>query len=142
MKKFISSKNILTVSILWFLVAFMVVIMFFSYQENPISIVPVIIISLAIALIIWVLLDTRYVIKNNNLYYRSGPIRGRIDVKKIKTVQYFSGLNIPVNTKPALDTKGYIISYNQFDAIYVSPKLTEKFLAELLKINPRILVTK
>ena len=142
MKKFISSKNILTVSILWFLVAFMVAIMFFSYQENPISIVPVIIISLAIALIIWVLLDTRYVIKNNNLYYRSGPIRGRIDVKKIKTVQYFSGLNIPVNTKPALDTKGYIISYNQFDAIYVSPKLTEKFLAELLKINPRILVTK
>ena len=142
MKKFISSNNILTVSILWFLVAFMVVIMFFSYQENPISIVPVIIISLAIALIIWVLLDTRYVIKNNNLYYRSGPIRGRIDVKKIKTVQYFSGLNIPVNTKPALDTKGYIISYNQFDAIYVSPKLTEKFLAELLKINPRILVTK
>ena len=114
----------------------------FSYQENPISIVPVIIISLAIALIIWVLLDTRYVIKNNNLYYRSGPIRGRIDVKKIKTVQYFSGLNIPVNTKPALDTKGYIISYNQFDAIYVSPKLTEKFLAELLKINPRILVTR
>ena len=142
MKKFISSKNILTVSILWFLVAFMVAIMFFSYQENPISIVPVIIISLAIALIIWVLLDTRYVIKNNNLYYRSGPIRGRIDVKKIKTVQYFSGLNIPVNTKPALDTKGYIISYNQFDAIYVSPKFTEKFLAELLKINPRILVTK
>ena len=142
MKKFISSKNILTVSILWFLVAFMVAIMFFSYQENPISIVPVIIISMAIALIIWVLLDTRYVIKNNNLYYRSGPIRGRIDVKKIKTVQYFSGLNIPVNTKPALDTKGYIISYNQFDAIYVSPKLTEKFLAELLKINPRILVTK
>ena len=142
MKKFISSKNILTVSILWFLVAFMVAIMFFSYQENPISIVPVIIISLAIALIIWVLLDTRYVIKNNNLYYRSGPIRGRIDVKKIKTVQYFSGLNIPVNTKPALDTKGYIISYNQFDAIYVSPKLTEKFLAELLKINPRISVTR
>ena len=142
MKKFISSNNILTVSILWFLVAFMVAIMFFSYQENPISIVPVIIISLAIALIIWVLLDTRYVIKNNNLYYRSGPIRGRIDVKKIKTVQYYSGLNIPVNTKPALDTKGYIISYNQFDAIYVSPKLTEKFLAELLKINPRILVTK
>ena len=142
MKKFISSKNILTVSILWFLVAFMVAIMFFSYQENPISIVPVIIISLAIALIIWVLLDTRYVIKNNNLYYRSGPIRGRIDVKKIKTVQYFSGLNIPVNTKPALDTKGYIISYNQFDAIYVSPKFTENFLAELLKINPRILVTK
>lgn len=142
MKKFISSKNILTVSILWFLVAFMVAIMFFSYQENPISIVPVIIISLAIALIIWVLLDTRYVIKNNNLYYRSGPIRGRIDVKKIKTVQYFSGLNIPVNTKPALDTKGYIISYNQFDAIYVSPKFTENFLAELLKINPRILVTR
>lgn len=142
MKKFISSKNILTVSILWFLVAFMVAIMFFSYQENPISIVPVIIISLAIALIIWVLLDTRYVIKNNNLYYRSGPIRGRIDVKKIKTVQYYSGLNIPVNTKPALDTKGYIISYNQFDAIYVSPKFTENFLAELLKINPRILVTR
>lgn len=141
MKNFISSKNVVTVSILWFLVIFMLAMIIFSYQKNTSSLVTVIIISLVVSLIVWVLLDTRYVIKNNNLLYRSGPFRGRIAINKIKSISYFSGLNIPVNTKPALDTKGYIIRYNNYDDIYVSPKLKDNFLAELLKINPDILVT-
>ena len=86
MKNFISSKNSLTITILWFLVLFLSVMMFISYQEKKVSIVPIIIISLVTALIIWVLLDTRYVIKNGNLLYRSGPFRGRIDINKIKSI--------------------------------------------------------
>lgn len=138
MKKFISSKNLVTITILWFLVLFMTGIVFFSYQEISNSLVPITIISLVTAIIIWILLDTRYVIKGSNLLYRSGPLRGKIDINKIKSIQYFSGLNIPGNTKPALDTEGYIINYNQWETIYVSPKLKDIFLAELLKINPRI----
>ena len=142
MKNFISSKNSLTITILWFLVLFLSVMMFISYQEKKVSIVPIIIISLVTALIIWVLLDTRYVIKNGNLLYRSGPFRGRIDINKIKSIEYFSGFNIPVNFKPALGNKGFIINYNKFDTIYVSPKLNENFLKEILSINPNILVTR
>lgn len=114
--------------------------MVFSYLKADISIAPMVIISLACALIIWILLDTRYVIRNGNLLYRSGPFRGRINIQKINSIKYFSGLYVPVNMKPALDTKGFIITYNQFDDVYVSPKETENFLSALLKVNPEILV--
>ena len=40
--------------------------------------------------------------------------------------------------KPALDTKGFIITYNQYDDVYVSPQKSDVFLQELLKINPKI----
>lgn len=140
MNRFLSSKSFFIVTILWSLVLFMIVMMVFSYLKADISIAPMVIISLACALIIWILLDTRYVIRNGNLLYRSGPFRGRINIQKINSIKYFSGLYVPVNMKPALDTKGFIITYNQFDDVYVSPKETEKFLSALLKVNPEILV--
>jgi hypothetical protein len=80
------------------------------------------------------------VIKNNNLYYRSGPFRGRIAIEKIRKIEYFSGYLNPTTVKPALDFKGYIISYNSFDDMYVSPKKANIFIEELLKINPNIKV--
>lgn len=140
MNRFLSSKSFFIVTILWSLVLFMIVMMVFSYFKADISLAPMVIISLACALIIWILLDTRYVIRNGNLLYRSGPFRGRINIQKINSIKYFSGLYVPVNMKPALDTKGFIITYNQFDDVYVSPKETENFLSALLKVNPEILV--
>ncbi|MBC7524873.1 MAG: PH domain-containing protein, partial [Flavobacterium sp.] len=76
--------------------------------------------------------------KNSFLFYRSGPFRGRIDIGKIDKIQYFSGLYPQVSMKPALDIKGYIITYNKQDDVYVSPKKSVDFIAELLKINPKI----
>ena len=40
--------------------------------------------------------------------------------------------------KPALDTKGFIITYNKAEDVYVSPAKSDVFLSELLKINPNI----
>ena len=67
-----------------------------NLTKGNIPVAPIIIISLVTAFILWVLLDTRYVIKNNFLLYRSGPIRGRVDITKIKSIKRFSGLNVPV----------------------------------------------
>lgn len=138
MKRYLSSKNTFTVTILWGVVLSLIVILYLGLKKGNVQLVPTIVLSLVISLIIWILLDTRYVIKNNNLLYRSGPFRGRIDINKIRKIQSFSGLNVPVTVKPALDYKGYIISYNSFDDIYVSPKKAEIFIGELLKINPKI----
>ena len=138
MNRFLSSKNTLSISILWGLVLFMITMLFIGYKKEDLTLTPLAILALAVATILWILLDTRYVIKNHFLLYRSGPFRGRIDITKIQKVQYFSGLNIPVTTKPALDNKGFIITYNNYDAIYVSPKKGTIFLDELLKINPKI----
>lgn len=138
MKKFLSSKNTFTVAILWSVVSILLFLLVYGIKSGEVKLVPIIILSLVIALIIWILLDTRYVIKNNLLLYRSGPFRGRIYINKIRKIQHYSGLFIPVTTKPALDNDGFIISYNGYDDLFVSPKKAEIFLEELLKINPKI----
>ena len=93
-----------------------------------------------ISMIIWILFDTKYSIKEENLYYYSGPFRGKITINSIRKIEHHSGLIVPVTYKPALDTKGLIIHYNSFDDIYISPHQEAIFLEELLRINPNIVV--
>ena len=138
MKRYLSSKNTYTIAILWAIVICMLVLLYIGMTKEHVTILPIVLLSLVIAMILWTLLDTRYVIKQHFLLYRSGPFRGRIDIDKIQKIKYFSGLYVPVTMKPALDTKGFIITYNNNEDVYVSPMNSDIFLSELLKINPKI----
>ncbi len=138
MKRYLSSKNSYTIAILWAIVICMLLLLYIGMTKEHVTILPIVLLSLVIAMILWTLLDTRYVIKQHFLLYRSGPFRGRIDIEKIQKINYFSGLYVPVTMKPALDTKGFIITYNNNDDVYVSPMNSDIFLSELLKINPKI----
>jgi hypothetical protein len=138
MNRFLSTKNTFTIAILWGIVLFFILMLALNYEKGNTPIIPIVIISLAIGFLLWVLLDTRYVIKNNFLLYRSGPFRGRVAIAKIKTIKRYSGLNVPVMFKPALDTKGFIITYNTFDDLFISPIKSDIFIAEIKKINPQI----
>ena len=142
MNRFLSSKNNYTIAILWAIVIIMVGLLYVGMTKEQVTLLPIAILGLVVAMILWTLLDTRYVIKQHFLLYRSGPFRGRIDIQKIKKIKYFSGLYVPVTMKPALDTKGFIITYNSMDDVYVSPINRDVFLTELLKINPGIEVAK
>ena len=106
-------------------------------KEPYIYIFYAIMITIILALI-WILLDTKYILKENKIFYNSGPFRGTIDIKNIRKIQHHSGIIVPVTFKPALNTKGLIIHYNSFDDIYISPKQEDLFLKELLKVNPNI----
>ncbi len=106
-------------------------------QEPSIYIFNVIMITIVLALV-WILLDTKYLLKENKIFYNSGPFRGAIAIDSIKKIERHSGLIVPVTFKPALNTKGLIIHYNSFDDIYISPKQEESFLEEILKVNPNI----
>lgn len=86
----------------------------------------------------WILLDTKYTIKENELYYCSGPIRGKIDIQSIRKIKHQKGLYTESFLKPSLDYKGLYIYYNKFDDIYLSPKDHDSFVNYLLKINPKI----
>lgn len=138
MKNFLSSKNTFTITILWSVVFILLLLLAYGINSGEVEFVAIVILSLVISLIIWILLDTRYVIKKGLLLYRSGPFRGRIYIDRIQKIQRYSGLFVPVTTKPALDSNGYIISYNNYDALFVSPKSGDIFLEEILKINPAI----
>ena len=91
-------------------------------------------------MLIWILLDTNYSIKEEILYFYSGPFRGKININTIRKIERHSGLIVPVTYKPALNTNGLIIHYNSFDDIYISPNQEAIFLEELIKINPNIKV--
>jgi hypothetical protein len=138
MKRYLSTKNTFTVAILWGIVLLMLLLLYVGLRKEHLTLLPIGMVSVVVSLIVWTLLDTRYVIKQHFLLYRSGPFRGRIDIAKISRIKYFSGMSVPVTMKPALDTKGFIITYNKYDDVYVSPQKSDIFLAELLKINPQI----
>ncbi len=138
MNRFLSTKNTFTVLFLWGIVVFMIVVLILGFKEGNLTILPVILLLLVIGFIVWVLVDTRYVIKRHFLLYRSGPFRGRIDIEKIQKIKRHSGLYVPVTLKPALDTKGFIITYNTFDDLFISPIKSDVFLEEIRKINPKI----
>ena len=138
MNRFLSTKNTFTISILWGIVLFLIVMLAINYEKGNDPIIPMVIVAVVAVFVLWVLLDTRYVIKNNFLLYRSGPIRGKVAISKIKSIKRYSGLNVPVMLKPALDTKGFIITYNSFDDLFISPIQSDIFIAEIKKINPQI----
>jgi hypothetical protein len=142
MKHFFSTNNLATVAILWALVFFMGSLLYIDIKSESTSSVHVLMISIIIMVILWILFDTRYVIRDGFLFYRSGPFRGRIDIQKIQKIEYFSGMHVPVTMKPALDTKGFIITYDTLNEVYVSPQKKEKFIAKLLELNPGIVVVK
>ncbi|SRR5690554_2315910 len=98
------------------------------------------IIVLTIGFFLWIFLGTYYTIKNGYLYHRSGPFMGKMKISSIAKIKYHSGWYVPVLYRPATDTKGVIITYNKYDEIYFSPQERDKFVQELLKINPKITV--
>lgn len=139
MKKFYSDHHIPTVTMLWLIVVFLIATPFFT--PNQIwgeMFIPIIIVALCAIFILWILLDTKYVIKNSFLHYTSGPIRGKIDIYKINAIAHQKKWFVQSSLKPALGSKGLIIKYGKFDDIYISPKRKQEFIEALLEINPHI----
>jgi hypothetical protein len=142
LKTFVSSKNNFSTALVWMVAIGLLIVVFIEKPkaEAPsIYIFNCIMISIIVTLI-WILLDTKYCIIEDTISFNSGPFRGNISINSIRKIEHHSGLIVPVTYKPALDTKGLIIHYNNFDDIYFSPKEEDLFLEELLKINPNILV--
>lgn len=93
---------------------------------------------LSLLLLVFIALKTEYKIKDNQLYWQSGPFQGKIDIKTIRKIQHHEGIFVPTFLKPALSQIGLIITYNKFDDIYISPENEVDFIQKLLEINPTI----
>lgn len=138
MKKFSSDYHIPTVSLLWVTVLILFATPFFTPNNFFSVIIPMIIILICAFILLWVLLDTKYIINHSYLYYYSGPIRGKIDIFNINTIEQQKKWFINSSLKPALGNNGFIIRYNKHDDIYVSPRDKQKFIEALLDLNPQI----
>ena len=62
--------------------------------------------------------------------------RTKIDIMKIKKIY---STNNPLSS-PALSLDRIAVTYNKFDEVLISPKKRAEFIAELIKINPNIVV--
>ena len=94
--------------------------------------------SIIVGLLTWLILQANYNLDAKNLYYKSGPFKGTIAVNSIKKIEFHNGIFVPTIWKPALSHIGLIITYNQYDDIYISPENREEFVQKLTQINPNI----
>jgi len=129
------------VSLLWLIIIFLVVVPFLAEGDknaDKVPVLPIIILYSITAILIWILLDTKYIIKEKQLFYCSGPIRGSIKIEKIRKIERWNKWYVTSFIKPALGKNGLIIYYDKFNDIYISPKDKEAFIASLREINPNI----
>ncbi|WP_456271222.1 PH domain-containing protein [Bacillus sp. AK031] len=89
---------------------------------------------LAAILIIWLMFATYYEINGNVLKVAAGPLRYKIDITSIKSVKPTRN---PLSS-PALSIDRLEIKYNKWNTVLISPKDKERFIEELVKINPAI----
>lgn len=92
--------------------------------------------SLPFFLLIWIYFSTAYWIQDHHLHYQSAFIRGKINIIRINEIQL--NKTLWVGLKPALATKGIIITYNTHDEIYLAPINNEELANELIEINSDI----
>jgi len=104
-----------------------------TFMEKPYILLPLL---SPFILILWIYFDTYYKIENDKLFYRSGFLRGKIEIPTIKEI--IKGKTMWSGIKPALAQKGLIIKYNRYDKIYIAPESHDEIITDLLKINSNI----
>ncbi|WP_430400977.1 PH domain-containing protein [Flavobacterium sp.] len=136
-KSAFSTFNKWTMAIVYIIVIGTTIPVFFD--DNLTSIYVVTGINLVVVLFLtWLILQTNYAIDSKLLYWKSGPFKGTINIHSIKKIEFHKGIVVPVIWKPALSHVGLIITYNNYDDIYISPQNREEFVQKLTQINPNI----
>jgi hypothetical protein len=86
------------------------------------------------ALVLYVVLGTRYTLTDTELLIQSGPFGWRVPVQQIKRV--VPSRNPLSSPAPSLDRLK--ISYNKYDWVLISPRDKAAFLDALKQLNPTI----
>ncbi len=141
--KFKSRRNIFTI-VLAYMVTIGLLLACYEIYDNDREISAGTFITYCfIVAIIWMMLsiiyNTVYEIKSNHVYYRSGFVRGKISIERIREI--IKGKTMYAGLKPAAAGKGLIIKYDNYEEIYISPDSNDSFINALLKIKSDIVVT-
>ncbi|MFW5762444.1 MAG: PH domain-containing protein [Cyclobacteriaceae bacterium] len=107
-----------------------------TFTEKPFILLPLLI---PLVLIFWIYFDTFYKIAENEFIYRSGFLRGKIEIQNIKEI--VKGKTMWSGIKPALARKGLIIKFNKYDEIYIAPENNNELISDLIKLNSEIKIT-
>jgi hypothetical protein len=112
----------------------LIVIYYESFLTRPSTLV----ILLNLIFPLWIYFDTSYRLEDGYFHYRFGYNRGKIEIEKIREIG--PGKFSWPGQKAALATKGLQLKYNSYDDIFIAPKDRQRFITDLLQINPSIQV--
>ncbi|HSH27313.1 MAG TPA: PH domain-containing protein [Wenzhouxiangella sp.] len=87
----------------------------------------------ALALTLWVLLGTRYIMEADRLLIRSGPFKWTIPLAEIRAIK---PTNNPV-ASPALSLQRLRIDYGKGQVVLISPRNRTEFMRELEGLRRR-----
>jgi hypothetical protein len=107
-----------------------------TFMEKPFILLPLL---SPFILIFWIYCDTFYKIEKNELIYRSGFLRGKIEIPNIKEI--LKGKTMWSGIKPALARNGLIIKFNKYDEIYIAPENNDELISDLIKLKSEIKIT-
>lgn len=83
--------------------------------------------------------STYYTIDAQHLHWRTGPFKGKIEIKNILSIdRYDSMFGISAVMKPALARNPLKIKYAKYDDMPFSPADEKGFIEELMKVNNTI----
>lgn len=138
--KFQSKKDILFSIIILAVTVFMVGITIFEIISGENYLALILTNTAVIGFLFWVYFGTNYKLsEENELIYRSGPLRGRISVDRITEI--IVGKTLWVGFRPATSRNGLIIKYDKYNEIYISPKTNELFIEKILELNGEIKIS-
>ena len=89
--------------------------------------------------LLWLFFGTSYELNSEGFIYRSGPLKGKISLDRIKEV--VKGQTLWVGYKPATARKGLIVKYDKYNEIYISPKTNDTFVKKLLELKKDVKIT-
>ena len=142
MKTFKSDKNKVLYYFMWCITIGLGGLFFIQQPEQDevsVGIFYVIIVS-TITFLVWILVYTQYTISNNILYCYSGPLSCKININTITKIETDDTVMKTTLLKLSLSHKGFIIHYNTFDTVFISPKDKIQFIETMLDANPTILI--
>lgn len=114
-------------------------IIFFAwsfFSAEPAMMVPL---FLPCGIFLWIYFGTYYIVSGNKFFYRSGFLRGQIDISRIREI--IVGTTVWTGTRPATATNGLLIKFNAYDEIYISPESNDALVDALTQANNQIKVT-
>jgi len=135
---FVSKKDALYFVAIWgTIILGLTVIVDSSFTSSFLSVsywFALILILILIVWLIWIWFSTGYLVENNSLIIRAGPLKQTIDIQEIKKITREKS----ILTSGALSIDRLQIQYGKYKYVGISPKKEYEFIALLRSKNPQI----
>jgi len=144
--KFESRKAPLFMFVIYSIVSFSSAIVLIGILKSNITVaesIPYLVLLAVSGFILWFFHTTNYEIKGSDLLYKSGPLKGKIQIESITEIKSGDTNWAEIlGLKPATAMYGLTIKYDASKEIYISPEVNDLLIEKIIEINPDVKIVK